>query len=174
MQGRTLLNAVGYLPTHGDNLNKNTVTTKSIRKKQEFRPGRDAAEAGHSPAYSVFLVPGFVTSGLELWKGPPCADHLFRHRVWGSMVRAHALLHTPHACMCVHAQICVLFTSLTPPDTHARHQGMMTTMLRNITCWLEIMHLDPLTGGDPPGVKLRAMQVRGACACAYSCHSFEM
>ena len=58
--------------------------------------------------------------------------------------------------------------TVTPDLTHknARHQGMMKTMLRNITCWLEIMHLDPLTGGDPPGVKLRAMQAR-VCACAW-------
>jgi phospholipid:diacylglycerol acyltransferase len=28
-------------------------------------------------------VPGIVTGGLELWEGKPCAEGLFRKRLWG-------------------------------------------------------------------------------------------
>ncbi|KAE8727664.1 putative phospholipid:diacylglycerol acyltransferase 2 [Hibiscus syriacus] len=29
------------------------------------------------------IVPGIVTGGIELWEGKPCADGLFRQRLWG-------------------------------------------------------------------------------------------
>lgn len=35
--------------------------------------------------HPVFLVPGFVTSGLELWQGHPCAEAYFRRKIWGSL-----------------------------------------------------------------------------------------
>ena len=28
---------------------------------------------------------GFVTSGLELWEGKPCARKYFRQRMWGTL-----------------------------------------------------------------------------------------
>lgn len=88
----------------------------------------------------MLLVPGFVTSGLELWEGPPCAAGLFRSRVWGQMVRE--------------AMVCRQHHNLQP-------QGMMRTVLTNITCFLELMHLDPTTGMDPPGTQCQV--TRGEC-----------
>mmetsp|Transcript_26052 Transcript_26052/g.53809 ORF Transcript_26052/g.53809 Transcript_26052/m.53809 type:complete len:755 (+) Transcript_26052:198-2462(+) len=45
---------------------------------------REGARAKHP----VVMVPGFVTSGLELWEGKSCAKKHFRQRLWGSMSMA--------------------------------------------------------------------------------------
>ena len=42
------------------------------------RPGKALYEQGHRPKHPVIVVPGFVTSGLELWQGKPCATRFFR------------------------------------------------------------------------------------------------
>lgn len=42
------------------------------------RIGITLAEAGLKPKYPVIVIPGFVTSGLELWKGKPCGQKFFR------------------------------------------------------------------------------------------------
>lgn len=48
------------------------------------RPGVEARAAGWAPAHPVLLIPGFVTSALEMWAGPPCAQGKgFRARWWG-------------------------------------------------------------------------------------------
>ena len=65
------------------------------------------------------MVPGFVTSGLEVWGGKECARKHFRQRLWATLVGARSFL--------------------------------MET-----ECWLEHMSLDPITGGDPEGIRLRA------------------
>ena len=50
------------------------------------RPGVEARAAGLRPAHPVLLIPGFVTSALELWAGPPCAGRSgFRTRWWGGL-----------------------------------------------------------------------------------------
>ena len=45
-----------------------------------LRPGRELREQGFKPKHPVVIVPGFVTSGLLLWEGKPCAKKYFR---WG-------------------------------------------------------------------------------------------
>ena len=50
-------------------------------------PGAEARAAGLRPAHPVIIIPGFVTSALELWSGPPCAGgrSSFRTRWWGGL-----------------------------------------------------------------------------------------
>ncbi|KAL5973586.1 hypothetical protein ACLOJK_030239 [Asimina triloba] len=45
-------------------------------------PGSKLRREGLRPLHPVVLVPGIVTGGLELWEGRPCADGLFRKRLW--------------------------------------------------------------------------------------------
>eukprot|EP00127_Corallochytrium_limacisporum_P001329 Clim_evm19s51 gene=Clim_evmTU19s51 len=75
-------------------------------------------ELGVEAKHPAILMPGFITSGLEVWAGTECMKGNFRKRIWGnfSMIRA-ALLN---------------------PD-----------------CWVQHLMLDPETGKDPEGVKLR-------------------
>lgn len=46
-------------------------------------PGTRLRREGVSPLHPVVMVPGIVTGGLELWEGRPCAEGLFRKRLWG-------------------------------------------------------------------------------------------
>jgi len=55
-------------------------------------PGAAAAAAGFGPHHPVVLVPGFVTSSLELWSGPKCAQKYFRSRFWGGLSMTTRLL----------------------------------------------------------------------------------
>lgn len=83
-------------------------------------PGAAAREAGRTPHHPVVIVPGFISSGLELWRGLACGRHFFRQRMWGTPAMARAYL-------------------------------------ANRACWMQHMRLDPTTGLDPPGIKLRAV-----------------
>ncbi|KAK9805752.1 hypothetical protein WJX73_005728 [Symbiochloris irregularis] len=56
------------------------------------RPGRVLYEEGLRPKHPVIVVPGFVTSGLVLWEGKPCALRFFRERIWGSMTMTHSFV----------------------------------------------------------------------------------
>jgi hypothetical protein len=46
-------------------------------------PGVKLRKEGLFAKHPVVFVPGIVTGGLELWEGKPCADSLFRKRLWG-------------------------------------------------------------------------------------------
>ncbi|WCJ41687.1 phospholipid:diacylglycerol acyltransferase [Euphorbia peplus] len=46
-------------------------------------PGMRLKREGLVAQHPVVLVPGIITGGLELWDGKPCADGLFRQRLWG-------------------------------------------------------------------------------------------
>jgi phospholipid:diacylglycerol acyltransferase len=85
------------------------------------RPGFQLARQGAQAKYPVVMVPGFVTSGLEVWGGQPCAKKHFRQRLWASLGGARSFLMDPY-------------------------------------CWRQHMMLDPFTGGDPTGIRMRASQ----------------
>jgi hypothetical protein len=55
---------------------------------------------------------GFVTSGLELWQGEPCAQSYFRQRLWGTLSMAQTLL-TDRMCWMRHMKL--------DPVTGAQH-----------------------------------------------------
>eukprot|EP00271_Cylindrocystis_brebissonii_P008380 TRINITY_DN22599_c0_g1_i1.p1 TRINITY_DN22599_c0_g1~~TRINITY_DN22599_c0_g1_i1.p1 ORF type:complete len:693 (-),score=108.54 TRINITY_DN22599_c0_g1_i1:1267-3345(-) len=46
-------------------------------------PGVVLIREGATLKHPVMFVPGIVTGGLELWEGKPCAEGLFRKRLWG-------------------------------------------------------------------------------------------
>eukprot|EP00300_Choanocystis_sp_HF-7_P042910 c956_g1_i1.p1 GENE.c956_g1_i1~~c956_g1_i1.p1 ORF type:complete len:631 (-),score=122.73 c956_g1_i1:33-1925(-) len=50
-----------------------------------IRPGARMSAEGFSKKHPVLMIPGIVTTGLELWEGEPCAASLFRQRIWGTM-----------------------------------------------------------------------------------------
>lgn len=58
------------------------------------RPGLRLAAEGLSVKHPVVIVPGIVSTALELWKGKPCAQRHFRQRLWGtSLMLQKALLN---------------------------------------------------------------------------------
>ncbi|KAK9839349.1 hypothetical protein WJX84_008799 [Apatococcus fuscideae] len=100
-------------------LNEHVTYVKDYFAPEDVRPGKDLRIEGYVPKHPIIIVPGFVTSGLELWQGKDCSDGNFRNKIWGSA-----------------------------------NMGLQFTLHTN--CWLEHLSLDPETGMDPPGIKLRA------------------
>ncbi|BBN19482.1 phospholipid:diacylglycerol acyltransferase [Marchantia polymorpha subsp. ruderalis] len=69
-----LYNALPTLPQY---------VTEKITGPAPDPPGVKLAKEGLLAKHPVVFVPGIVTGGLELWQGKPCADGLFRKRLWG-------------------------------------------------------------------------------------------
>lgn len=97
-----------------DSLTLNMITEK-------LKVGHVLAQEGAKANYPLVMVPGFVTSGLEVWGGKDCAKGFFRQRLWAALTGARSFL-----------------------------------VERD--CWREHMMLDPLTGGDPDGIRVRASE----------------
>ncbi|XP_021716505.1 phospholipid:diacylglycerol acyltransferase 1-like isoform X1 [Chenopodium quinoa] len=57
--------------------------TEAITGPLPDPPGEKLRKEGLNAAHPVIFVPGIVTAGLELWEGKPCAEDLFRKRLWG-------------------------------------------------------------------------------------------
>jgi phospholipid:diacylglycerol acyltransferase len=92
-----------------------------LAAKAAADPDRHKQEGGSSSSlakHPVVMVPGFVTSGLEVWAGRDCAKRYFRQRLWAAANSAR-------------------------------------TFILDTECWKEHMSLDPATGGDPDGIRLR-------------------
>jgi hypothetical protein len=53
--------------------------------QEKKRPGYLMAERGATAKYPIVLIPGFVTSGLEVWSGFDCTKAYFRLRLWADM-----------------------------------------------------------------------------------------
>lgn len=62
-----------------------TLPTMAASTPAILRPGFQLAQRGAVANYPIVMVPGFVTSGLEVWEGKECAKHLFRQRLWGGV-----------------------------------------------------------------------------------------
>ena len=70
----------------------NETLAKTYTTKQSQRPGYLLAEEGAAANYPVVMIPGFVTSGLEVWQSRECAKKYFRQKIWSGMESARALL----------------------------------------------------------------------------------
>lgn len=60
--------------------------------QEKTRPGYQLAQQGAKANYPVVMVPGFVTSGLEVWGGKDCARKHFRQRLWAAFGGARSFL----------------------------------------------------------------------------------
>ena len=66
-------------------LNVTAVGDMLLPGQYEVEAGRKASRAGFKAKHPVVIIPGIVSTGLELWRGKPCMDGNFRKRIWGSM-----------------------------------------------------------------------------------------
>lgn len=89
--------------------------------QENSRPGFRMAKEGAQGKHPVVMIPGFVTSGLEVWQGTDCAKKYFRQRMWGGV-------------------------------------GSVQHWLMERHCVMEHLALDPVSGKDPEGIRLRAAQ----------------
>ncbi|KAL3919931.1 MAG: hypothetical protein SGILL_003508, partial [Bacillariaceae sp.] len=85
--------------------------------------GEKMKHQGAKPKHPVFMVPGFVTAGLELWEGDECASvsenrDYFRKKVWGSMETFKTFL-TDKECWKQHLSLDPK-TGMDPPNIRLR------------------------------------------------------
>ena len=67
-------------------------------------PGVMMTLKGAKAHFPVFLVPGIISTGLELWKGEPCSKDYFRQRLWGTL-NMFRLLVTDKKCWIKHLSL---------------------------------------------------------------------
>eukprot|EP00124_Ichthyophonus_hoferi_P003850 Ihof_evm2s366 gene=Ihof_evmTU2s366 len=80
--------------------------------------GRRLAEEGLKKKHPILLLPGFTTSGLEVWSGLECYDAPFRSRLWTSFAMIkNALLNS--RCWIDHLKLDT-YSNLDPPDIRVR------------------------------------------------------
>ena len=60
----------------------------------------------------IFFIPGYVTSGLELWKSRPCAKAKFRERIWGTASMVKLFLTNPK-CWIEHMKLLPTYSNET-------------------------------------------------------------
>ena len=82
------------------------------------RPGVMLASSGLRPKHPVVLVPGIVTTGLELWRGDECAKSYFRQRLWGTMSMIQSIMLNTR-CWLKHMSLSPE-TGLDPPGIKVR------------------------------------------------------
>jgi len=70
---------------------KRNVIQESIAYTRPM-PGVELASIGFQAHHPIVLVPGIVSTGLELWQGLECAQNNFRKRMWGSTMMLQAIL----------------------------------------------------------------------------------
>ena len=61
----------------------------------------------------MVIVPGFISSGLELWDGLKCGKHFFRQRMWGTPAMVKAYM-SDRQCWMQHMRLDPL-TGMDPP-----------------------------------------------------------
>ena len=77
-----------------------TIERAKFTTQEKLRPGFQLAQKhGAKGKYPVVMVPGFVTSGLEVWKGKSCMENVFRERVWGGLASAQYWLRERYCIM---------------------------------------------------------------------------
>ena len=87
--------------------------------QERLRPGFQLAkEKGAKGQYPVVMIPGFVTSGLEVWQGKECAKKYFRQRMWGGVGSVQHWLMERH-CVMEHLAL-DLMTGTDPEDIRIR------------------------------------------------------
>eukprot|EP01012_Entosiphon_sulcatum_P021219 TRINITY_DN25998_c0_g1_i1.p1 TRINITY_DN25998_c0_g1~~TRINITY_DN25998_c0_g1_i1.p1 ORF type:complete len:696 (-),score=87.29 TRINITY_DN25998_c0_g1_i1:38-2125(-) len=82
------------------------------------RPGIVMAAQGMTAKHPIVLIPGFVTTGLELWQGDACALKYFRQRMWGTLTMLQTMLLQPE-CWLTHMSVDQV-TGLDPPQRKLR------------------------------------------------------
>lgn len=70
--------------------------TLTLSDDWRHRPGVQLSEKGATAKYPIVIVPGFTTSGLEVWGNEECGRKYFRTRFWGTMVG-----NETNVCVCL-------------------------------------------------------------------------
>jgi hypothetical protein len=69
----------------------------------QFRPGQRLAQY-RQPSMPIIIIPGIISTGLELWKGTECTAGKFRHRFWTSIQMVDSI-GRDHQCWLKHISL---------------------------------------------------------------------
>jgi phospholipid:diacylglycerol acyltransferase len=114
------------------------------------RPGLKLAEEGVRAHYPLVLLPGLVTTGLEIWQGDPCIYSRARQRLWGTSNMLSAALFDPK-CFLRHLML-DLHTGLDPPGVKVRPAegfGSADYLIGDFWVWAKVIENAADLGYDP-------------------------
>ena len=78
----------------------NATLANTLITQEKMRPGYQLAQKHDTQdKHPVVMIPGFITSGLEVWKGKSCMKNVFRERVWGGLASAPYWLRERYCMM---------------------------------------------------------------------------
>ena len=67
--------------------------TAFMSAEEELRsPGRRMSDKGAQAHYPVILIPGIISTGLEVWRGKKCSEPYFRQRLWGTLTMLRMMI----------------------------------------------------------------------------------
>ncbi|UJR26566.1 hypothetical protein I4U23_007887 [Adineta vaga] len=72
-------------------------------EEYRLRPGQRLSQY-RQPSMPIIIIPGIISTGLELWQGTECASGKFRHRFWTSMQMVNNI-GRDHQCWLKHISL---------------------------------------------------------------------
>jgi len=119
--------------------------TPTPSSDQPFMPALEYRETlDLKPHFPVVLIPGIISSGLESWGTLEKSKRFFRKRMWGTTSNVFFL--------------CLFKGGFFFFNCYCAGKAMFRSVLLDKELWTEHLKLDPVTGLDPPGIKIRAAQ----------------
>ena len=61
-------------------------------QQEMLSPGRTMRRKGATAKYPIILIPGVISTGLEVWQGRACAEPYFRQRLWGTLTMLRMMI----------------------------------------------------------------------------------
>lgn len=125
------------------------------------RPGERLSAFGLRAHHPIVIVPGIISTGLELWQTKPCADGRLRSRVWGSSSMVQSLLADP-GCWLEH-MVLNGTTGMDPVGVRVRAaQGLEAAdyFMAGYWLWARVIEDLSLIGYDPNNLVLMAYDWR--------------
>lgn len=118
--------------------------TRSV--EEELGPKRELGDVRHP----VVMVPGIVSTGLELWEGKSCARKHFRERMWGTTVMLQNMI-LQSACWIEHIRL-NYYTGLDPEGIKLRAAAGMEAsdyLVAGFWVWAKMIKELASIGYDP-------------------------
>ena len=112
-------------------------------------PGKILKEKSISAHFPVMMIPGVISTSLELWEGQPCSRKFFRQRFWGTLSMLRIMLIDKY-CWMEHMRLDP-FTGLDPKDIKLRAaQGIEAAdfLLPGFWVWARVIENLALIGYD--------------------------
>jgi len=123
--------------------------------------GLELSAQGAKAHYPIVMVPGFVTSGLEVWAGRECAKGFFRQRIWAAITGAKSFL-VERDCWSEHMTLDP-YTGSDPPKIRVRaSEGIGATdyFMANYWVWGKLIEALASVGYDPSNMRMHPFDWR--------------